>query len=310
MTDVLSDILDTLRLKGTLYFRTSYSPPWGVAVPQLKQAARFHLVVQGSCHIGFESGGAVTLGPGDLIVIPRGRAHTLADAPNRPTPPLETLIEDTGYTGEGVFAIGSGDTSAATQLVCGHLSFRDGADHPLLRALPDHIVVRAAQRVGATWLDETLRLAVRQAFSDAPGATASINRLTEVVFIEVLRRAVETTPALGAILSALSDAYIGKALALLHEAPDRAWTVDGLATAVGMSRSRFAERFSGLVGIGPMAYLADWRLQRALQLLAETQTSVKAIARQSGYLSPAAFTRAFVQRFGVPPTDFRRPDTA
>ena len=144
--DVLNDVLDTLNLKGALYFRTDFSGPWGVTVPDLQQAARFHLVVQGRCHVSFASGASVDLGPGDIVLIPRGRSHVLADKVSRQAPPLETVLELSGYDGQGVLVVGERDPQASTQMVCGHFSFRKGADHPLLRALPEYLVTTTGMR--------------------------------------------------------------------------------------------------------------------------------------------------------------------
>lgn len=304
--DVLNDILDTLNLKGALYFRTDFSAPWAVAVPPLGQAARFHLVVQGRCHVGFATGATVDLMPGDMVLIPRGGAHILADSAGRPAPPLETVLQQSGYQGEGVFVLGEGDPDASTQMICGHFTFRGGADHPLLRALPDHIVVTNATRAREPWLDEALRLVSRRMFSEEIGSPAAVTRLSEIVFIELLRVGIAQSPELGAILAALADPQIGRILRLLHGAPQEPWTVASMAHAVGMSRSRFAERFRELLGAGPMSYLSDWRLQKALALLDDSRCSVQQVARRTGYRSAAAFTRAFAEKFGVPPTEYRR----
>jgi len=304
--DVLDDVLDTLDLKGALYFRTDFSPPWAVTVPDLGQAARFHLVVQGRCHVTCPDGIAVDLGPGDLVLIPRGRTHVLADGEWREAPPLETVLRDAGYDGEGVLVVGEGDSGAATQMICGHLSFRENADHPILRALPDCIVITAAMRAREPWLDEMLRLAARRLFSGEIGSEAAVTRLSEIVFIELLRAGIEQSPGLKAVIEALHDRQVGRALQLIHATPSAPWTVERLATEVGMSRSRFAERFSALVGTGPMAYVADWRLQKALALLGDSRCSVQQVAARTGYQSPAAFTRAFAGKFGVAPTEYRR----
>lgn len=304
--DVLNDILDTLNLKGALYFRTDFSPPWGVTVPDLGQAARFHLVVQGRCHVGFSSGAAVELAPGDLLLIPRGRAHVLADAARREAPPLETVLKRAGYGGEGVLVLGEGDPNASTQMVCGHFTFRGGADHPLLRALPEYLLTTSAVRAREPWLDEMLRLVARRMFSDEIGSPAAVTRLSEIVFIELLRVGVAQSAPLKAVLEAFRDRQVGRALQLIHARPAEPWTVESLAREIGMSRSRFAERFSELMGMGPMAYLSDWRLQKALALLEGTRASVQQVASQTGYQSPAAFTRAFAGKFGVPPTEYRR----
>jgi len=303
--DILDDILDTLDLQGVLYFRTDCSPPWGVTVPDHKQAARFHLVVQGALHVRFPDGASVDLGPGDLILVPRGRSHILADGPGSAAPPLETVLERAGFDGRGVLALGEGDPDAGTQTICGHFNFRDGADHPLLRALPAYLVVSAATRARETWLDEMLRLVTRRVFDDPMGSTGTVTRLSEVVFIEILRVGIGRNGQMRSLLEAFRDAQIGRALELMHKAPERPWTIESLAAEVGMSRSRFAERFRKAVGVGPMAYLGEWRLQKALSLLTGTRCSIQQVANHTGYLSPAAFSRAFAGKFGVTPREYR-----
>lgn len=306
--DVLDDILATLDLKGALYFRTDCTAPWAVEVPELASAARFHLVVQGRLHVAFPSGQAVDLGPGDLVLIPRGRSHVLADAAGRSAPPLESVLERAGYDGRGVLVLGEGDSEASTQTICGHFTFREGSDHPLLRALPDHFVITNGMRARDSWLDELLRLVTRRMFDETIGLPAAVTRLSEVVFIEILRVGIGRLGELRQILDAFRDAQVGRALELIHAAPAKPWTVESLAAAVGMSRSRFAERFAQAMGVGPMAYLADWRLQKALALLDERTSSIQRVAADTGYRSAAAFSRAFAGKFGVPPSDYRRAD--
>ena len=305
MTDILSDIFDTILLRGTLYFRTDYSPPWAITVPAYAKAARFHLVVQGRCHVTLAGGTVVDLDPGDLILIPGGCEHVLADAAGRLPSTLEDVVRASGFTGRGAFVVGRGDPGASTQMVCGHLSFTTGADHPLLRALPEVIALKPADRALHPLLDETLRLVVRRAFDEGLGAAASIARLSEVFFIEAVRASVARHPELARIMGAMSDIHVGRALERIHAAPGEAWTVESLASEAGMSRSRFAERFTEMLGTAPMAYVTEWRLQRALARLVESEASVKAIASEAGYQSAAAFTRAFSQRFGHPPSDVR-----
>jgi len=304
--DVLDDILTTLNLKGALYFRTDFSPPWAVTVPDLVGAARFHLVVQGHCHLKVSTGAYVKLGPGDLAMVPAGAGHTLSHKQVHEAPPLESVLEDANYDGSGVLAIGQGDARASTQMICGHYTFREGADHPLLRALPELLLTSTSDRAREPLLDETLRLLTRRIFSPAPGSTAAVTRLSESVFIELIRMGVQQSAEMRSVVSALQDKQIGRTLALIHAQPESPWTVGGLAQEAGMSRSRFAEKFRDLVGMGPMAYLSDWRLQKALSLLDDSRCSVQQVASQTGYQSPAAFTRAFSSKFGTPPTEYRR----
>ncbi len=304
--DVLDDILATLALKGALYFRTNLTAPWGVTVPDLKGAARFHLVVEGRLCVTVKGGPTLTLGAGDLILIPAGRSHILSCEPIGSAPPLETVLADAGYDGGGVLIAGGGDENATTQMICGHFTFRDGADHPLLRALPSHLLLSAATRAREPWLDEILRLLTRRIFDAGPGAGAAVTRLSEAAFVEMVRAGAAAAPEMAPIMSALSDKQVGRTLTLMHQRPDEIWTVERLATEAGMSRSRYAERFRSLIGMSPLAYLSEWRLQKALALLDNAQCSVQQAAAQTGYLSPAAFTRAFTAKFGASPSQYRR----
>lgn len=311
--NILSDILDTIDLEGVLYFRTVFSSPWAVEVPKLSQAARFHLVVQGSCLLKLSDGTTTRLERGDLALIPRGRSHTLSCVPVQQAPLLETVLEDAGYTGDGVLIVGApsaDNDSATTQLICGHLNFRNGGDHPILRGLPDFIHASGTERAQYPFLDDLLRLVERQVFSGRPGSAASVKRLSEMVFIEILNISMEEGNRDGAIFQAFSDPQIGKSLALIHDDPAAKWSVETLANHVGMSRSRFAERFNTLLGTGPMSYVSDWRLQKALSLLDETQLDVKQIAHQVGYQSKASFTRAFSAKHGHSPMKYRRRSDA
>ncbi|MEZ5893230.1 MAG: AraC family transcriptional regulator [Parvularculaceae bacterium] len=304
--DVLDDILATLSLKGVFYFRTDFSAPWGVRVPDHKGAARFHLVVEGRCFVAVEGGGEIMLNAGDLILVPAGRSHILSDAPANTAPRLETVLADAGYDGSGVLVAGGGDKAAKTQMICGHFSFRDGADHPLLRALPAELVFTASARARAPWLDDILRLLTQRVFAGEPGAAATVTRLSEAAFVELIRNGAGAAPEMAAILAAMSDRQIGRTIALMHARPGDIWTVESLAQEAGMSRSRYAEKFRTLIGMSPLAYLSEWRLQKALALLDEGKCSVQRAAAATGYLSPAAFTRAFAAKFGAPPSEYRR----
>jgi AraC family transcriptional regulator, activator of mtrCDE len=300
--DVLSDILDTIELRGTLYFRTRFAPPFAIAVPVFKQAVRFHLVVQGRLHVSTASAVA-ELGPGELILIPKGGAHILADRADREPMALDRVIEESGYDGKGVFVWGGGSTAAGdeTQLVCGHFTFAEGVEHPLLRSLPDLLRITTISRARHPLLDDALQLVIRASYGDRAGADASLRRLSEVVFIEALRAAGDDSVEISRLLAAMADPRIGKALALIHQTPDRPWSIAGLAAEVAMSRSRFAERFQEVIGMAPMSYLAEWRLLRARALVAQSQDPIQVIARKSGFASAAGFSRAFAARFGVSP---------
>ena len=303
---MLSDVLETVALKAALYFRTDFYPVFGIEVPAYGRAARFHLVVQGSCYVTLSDGTRVHLRAGDLALVPGGAEHLLSSDETVEGAPLGDVMSQAGFTGTGPFVVGSGNAADSCQMVCGHFTFADGADHPLLRSIPELLHITAADRASRPMLDDVLRLIVRRMFADEPGATASVSRLSEVLFIEMMRAGIAQAPEISRLMSAVYDPHIGKSLSLIHSDVSHAWTVESLAAAVGMSRSRFAERFRELVGTGPMAYIAEWRLQRALNLLAASNAPIKTVAHSIGYRSAAAFTRAFSDRFGHSPKEQRK----
>lgn len=307
--DILDDVLDTMSLKGALYFQTSFTGSWSVAVPEHKQAARFHLVVQGNSHFYIAPDNHIELRPGDLILIPYGSPHIIANVPSNSAPSLETILEDSGYDGEGFLALGDCSSELATQMVCGHFDFRSKAEHPFLNALPNFVVVDSRARAHNPLLDESLRMISRRIFNDNFGSDAAIKRLSEIVFIELLRLEVGRQETLSPLFGALKDPKIGRSLEIIHSRANKSWTLNLLASEVAMSRSRFAERFKDLVGMSPMSYLSEWRLQKALALLGDTRKPIQQIAAEVGYKSSSSFTRAFQEKFGIAPKTYRENES-
>lgn len=310
MNDVLDDIFDTVELKAALYFWGDFRPPFGLRVPGFENAARFHLNIAGECVVELPDGQAIQLGAGDLVLIPNGAPHRILGTPDDRCMPLSDAYAASGFTGEGPFLLGSGPPDTACQLICGHFGFAAGADHPLLHAVPEVLHITAAERATQSLLDDLVRMIAQRMVAGDAGAMASVRRLSEALFIEILRFAAIKAPTMATLMRAITDPHIGHALRLIHSDVAAGWTVESLGGAVGMSRSRFAERFREAVGTTPMSYIAEWRLQRALHLLKAHRGSVKSIATHVGFRSAAAFTRAFAARFGRPPTQLIRPPTA
>lgn len=308
--DLLSDILDSLSLQGQFYFNTCFNSPWSVGVPSYAAAIRFHYVVQGECFIRAGEGEAHHMRQGDFALIPAGAAHAISDSAERRPVGLETVLQDAGYSGSGTLVVGKGNANTATRLMCGHFTFAEGSNHPLLRALPPVIHVSAGLRRSTYWLDETLRLMAGQMDGTAPGTSAVVRRLSEIMFIETVRSTAAQSPELARLFEALGDPKISRAIEAMHRDVASQWTVEALASEAAMSRSRFAARFQELVGCGPLTYLAEWRLQKACALLREGKVPVQEVAARIGYQSPAAFTRAFANMFGESPTSFRTRSAA
>ena len=201
-----------------------------------------------------------------------------------------------------------GGTERAT-IVCGFLGCDARPFNPLLGALPRLLHLPGAATKSA-WISHFIRVAVEEANLKRPGGEAVLERLSEMMFVDVVRRYLENLPeGQTGWLAGLRDRFVGRALGLLHARPSHAWTIDELGDAVGLSRSALHERFAELVGQPPMQYLTQWRMQVASRLLLESTMNVASIAIETGYESEAAFSRAFKRLVGVPPATWRRKRT-
>jgi len=310
--DPLSDVLRVVRLDGAYFYAVEATEPWSVRavpakeltprlLPQAEHLISYHVLTAGRCWAGVRGEEQVEMQPGDVIVFPHGDAHLLSSLPG-----LDLEGDDYGTTPERyphTVYIGSGGRTAAT-FVCGFLGCDQRPFNPLLATLPRRLLVRGLSQ---GWLSLFARQVVEESRADRAGADTVLTRLAELMFIEVLRRHLETiTPEQTGWLAGLRDPMVGKALGLLHARPAHAWTLDELAREVAASRSKFAERFAWLVGEPPMQYLAKWRMQLAANQLAQGSEKVAAVASAVGYESEAAFSRAFKKATGVSPAAWRQ----
>jgi AraC-like DNA-binding protein len=305
-TDVLADVLDSLKLRGRLFCRCELSAPWALGFAA-GVFAHFHVIERGSCYLQLDSqASAAALEEGDLLlVIPRGQGYQLSDDPR--TPPVQ-LTHIVGNSQGGLRAvIRHGAGGAATNLICGAFEFQGPQAVAALAVLPHWIRVPKNKRHANEWLNATVRFLQRETREPTMGSETIISRLIDVMLVEAVRAWLEDQPEGSAgWLGALRDPAIGTALGLIHKAPQRQWTVPSLAAQVGMSRSPFAVRFTSLVGQAPMSYLKRWRLQLAAKLLQNQTFALSSIAEQAGYESTAAFSRGFKREFGMAPGQYRR----
>lgn len=308
MLDPLSDILSRLSLTGTLYFRTSFTSPWGVAVPSFENVARFHYAHRGECMVRVrDADETIRLAQGDLALIPHGAAHDLFCGYTRDPEilPLDTVLEASGFKGDGVLVHGGADASREAQLICGHFALARGAHHLILNQLPSHIHLRGYGDVADGWLDASLRMIGAETGAPRLGGDLVALKLSEAIFAQALRAYIETDGAAREGLAGFADPQIGRALSAFHRAPEKGWTIEALAQEAGMSRTGFAVQFATKMGLTPMHYLTSWRMQIARRGLVDEGLSVSEVARSIGYASESAFTRVFKKEVGATPAAYR-----
>ena len=305
--DTLSRILDSLHFNGTFYFTTNFHSPWSVAVPKYKNVARFHYVTQGTLWVRIEGvETAQRLSTGDFIVIPHGLPHIISDSSDRAPIGLDEAYLQKSYDGQGVFHLGDDISPHDTQLVCGHFEFSEAFLHPLITHLPSHIIKRESEGLDFSWLRDTLRFLSHTAVTQQDGSSAIIKRLSEVIFIQVVRFWNQNSGVNKGFIAALNDRNLSNGLKAFHENYAAEWTVEKLARESSMSRSLFSERFKQYLDLSPMQYVSNWRMQSARQMLADSNLSLDGIAREVGYESAAAFSKAFKRLFNQNPGEFRR----
>lgn len=305
--DLLSNILELLKLRGTLYFRTSFNPPWGVLVPAFENVSRFHFVHRGRFWLtvaGVKE--PLLLEQGDLVIITHGAEHALRDEPDRPLKTVDQVVSDAGFTGEGALVMGEQGSGYETQLVCGHFAFDRDATHPLVEQLPPYLHIKDFGESSTLWLESTLKLIGAEAGRGNLGSDLIALKLTEIIFTQAIRAYLNGDGQRQLVFKGVVDAHIGRSLTAMHRNPSEAWTLETMARNAGLSRTAFANRFHELMGMTPIQYLTSWRMQIARRSLVESDASIYEVAEQSGYQSEAAFGRVFKRHFDVAPATYRR----
>lgn len=317
--DALSDLLRTVRLTGATFFEIAASDKWAIEsparelilpkiLPGATHLVAYHIVTAGRCFATPKGGTPIALEAGQVIVFTNADSHVMSSQPGLPGTPSTTDVIEIATAGELPYCINyGGDGPASTRLVCGYLACDAGPFNPLFDHLPGVITAGRSGEGGSGWLEQFIRFAVHEASRKRTGHEIILTKLSELLFIDVLREYVEALqPQERGWLAALRDPFIGKALSLIHARPAHAWALEELARLVGQSRSVLAERFADIVGIPPMQYLSKWRMQIAAELLSGGSTSLSEIAAAVGYESDSAFSRAFKKMTGVAPSAWRR----
>jgi AraC-like DNA-binding protein len=332
--DTLSEVLREVRLRGAVFYYIKGRSPWVVEAPPAREIIpaimpgaehmiEFHGVVEGSCWAAIVGEPPVRLAEGDVVLFPQGDPHVMSSAPGMRPPRVDLSLFAAPRPPQLPYALSvrgsevttarlDGGGSEGSTVVCGFLGLDARPFNPLLAALPRALHVAGGTLGPDSWVASFLRAAVVESNRRGPGGEAVLQRMSEMLFVEVLRRHIDALSAeQTGWLAAMRDPSIGRVLALLHEKPDEAWTLERLAHDAAMSRSTLHERFVHFIGQPPMQYLTQWRMQVAAGLLRDTKAKVIEVALAAGYESEAAFSRAFKRAVGIAPGQWRagrRPD--
>ncbi len=310
--DALSDVLHVLRLSGAIFLDAEFTAPWCISSNSHQPMAGeehivfFHWLIAGNCKARLATGGdTMDLAAGDLLLVANDETHLMgSDLHARPKDSRELVIP--GAQG-GLVRIDHGGGGEMTRFVCGFLACDRRLCRPVLESLPGMLRIPFGDDPTAAWFKSLLRVGAEETSSPRPGSASVLARLSELLFVEALRRHIDSMPpGQTGWLAGLRDRFVGKALTLMHQSPGKGWTVDALASEAGLSRSALAERFTELLGQPPMQYLTRWRLTVAAQRLRSEGATLASVSEQIGYDSEAAFNRAFKREFGMPPATWRK----
>lgn len=306
--DLLSEILQSVKLRGTVYFHARFQPPWGMNIPK-GEFANYHIVTNGTCWLHLDSNqDSVLLQKGDMVLFPHGHSHALSDSLTSDIIPAKELLthnrENELELNEVVFG---GDGADATRLICGHYEFDRTFSHPLFKTLPKLIHLSTLHSKKFDWFATASELAAKISSSnEGPGQNAVIDKLAESLFVQALVSHIETMDNPSSFLAAIQNKNIGLVLQAIHDNSTHNWNLAELANIASMSKSVFSEKFHKLVGEAPIVYLARWRMLKAHELLVNTALPIHQISEMIGYKSEFSFSKAFKKFTGVSPGEIRR----
>lgn len=328
--DILSDVLRTVSLSGAVFFDVVATSPWvaaappaatltGRVLPGAQHIIEYHVITSG---FGWASlmdadPDPVRLAPGSVVMFPHGDRHTLSSSPQMHAIPDLSVFDQPEELSPPFFLEQFGGGPEKTNMLCGFLGCDVLPFNPIIQALPRIVHIPEGYTSGDGSLSSLIKGIMKESRTKRPGSGGVLSRLSELIFIEVVRSYMESLPAdASGWLAALADPHIGRAIHLLHQDPARAWTLESLAREVGVSRTVLVNRFTGHLGTAPMTYLGNWRMQIAASRLTAGGTTIAKIASEVGYESEAAFSRSFKRCTGTSPGAWRagkrtspRPDT-
>lgn len=296
--NVLGDVMTTLRIRGSVFFHSELAAPWGMSI-SADHVPRFHIALHGRCYVGADNMETVTVDEMDVLMLPQGCEHWVADTPGRDLVP-SAIAGDACELGNPLFQKGD----ITNRLMCGILELGDSASHPIFEALPPSIHFPHVNEIETLW--NTVQLIETEMMRSGRRTGPIIDRLTEVLFLQLLEHHIHANPEGLGLVAALGDRRLHLALSLIHQNPAHDWDLDSLGKQVGMSRATLNRRFQEAMGLSPIAYLGNWRLLKANHWVKHSNMRLDLIADAVGFASARTLSRAFKREFGRTPSEMRR----
>jgi AraC-like DNA-binding protein len=310
LEDALSAVLRSVRIEGCVQFCFFASGAWQADADEIfwargnaVQLIPFHIIASGECWLKFD-GAEIWLTAGDVIAFPHGSTHVLGAGRMGPT--LDPLGDLPDAPWQGVPVLNYGEGEEQVRVVCGFLECDAMAFAPISCAVPRLLHARGTDAGAAIWVAEVVKQIVAEVDGRSVGGQPVLERLTEILFLELLRGEVSAVDDLPTgWIAAMRDPAMGRSLAAIHADPKRDWTVEDIADIAGISRSALVDNFKRKLGVAPIRYLRDWRLHLATLRIRAGTMPISKVAFDAGYASEAAFNRAFKTAYGLPPVAWR-----
>jgi AraC-like DNA-binding protein len=313
--DAFSEILSGVKLKGAVFFRAEFSAPWQISAPESSKIAPtlspgaphlivYHLLLEGRAKVRLNKGGTLSMEAGEVVIFPHGDAHQMGSGMGAPDVEISAIIQK--FIRHDLTPMKAGGRGEVARFICGYMAFDPLLSKPILEGLPKIFKVSLRTDRSGQWLENSILHLVEETASGLAGSEAMLSKLSEALFVDTLRRYIDSLPELeSGWIAAARDPIVGKCLAILHSRVDFPWTLAELAKEVGLSRTTLLERFNRYLSEPPITYLMRWRLQLAARMLNTTPRGIADISADVGYESEAAFNRAFKREFGLPPARYR-----
>ena len=287
--NVLIDVLDTLRFRGSIFFRSQLASPWGMSLQKLENP-RFHIALSGDCFVGVgnSKNESINIKEMDIVMIPHGEMHWIADQLGRKLTP-SVQAGDACELGMPLFQ----DGEITNKLICGVIDYDKEILHPILDSLPSALHLSDIRQDDPIWM--TVLLIDAEMEKAHTNQASIIDRLTEVLFLQLLNRYLSDNKEITGFFAALCNHRIHQALELIHQSPEQQWSLDLLAEQVNIT-----------VGVPPMAYLLKWRMIKAHNLLRHSSKTIDQISEMVGFSSARTLTKSFLSHYGLTPSQLRR----